>query len=71
MEKFYFKKTWFGMKLMIQDRHPSGNSAGAWNYFYRKATEVESYDLFLEMMSMKKDRKLINQMNNNNPELFI
>jgi hypothetical protein len=71
MEKFFFKKTLFGMKLMIQDRIPSAYSPGSWQIIYRKATEEESYDLFLEIMSMKKDRELIKQMKKNNPELFI
>lgn len=69
-EQFYFKKTLFGMKVMIMRSVPS-ESPGSFDLLWKAATEQEAQDLMLNINVAMAAKQRLNELRLNNPELFI
>jgi len=68
--KFYFKSTFLGMVLMVEDRKP-GLNVGEWKYFWRKATPQEASKFTYEIEISKHKLKSLKNMQEKFPQYFI
>jgi len=68
--EFYFKKTLFGMVLMVKDRKP-GNNIGEWNYFWRRASQSEASNFTTEIRIAKKEIESYREFKDKYPQYFI
>jgi len=68
--EFYFKKTLFGMVLMVKDRKP-GNWPGEWKYFWRRASQLEASNFTTETGIAKKEVESYREFKDKFPQYFI
>lgn len=69
MKKVYFKKTIFGMVLMVEDRKP--NDGFGFDNFWRRATEEECQKFLADTLLLEAQKEMIDTIKDSNPEFFL
>lgn len=70
MKNWYFKKTLFGMILMVKRKKPD-ITPGIWLYYWDKATEAESQEFSENVERLSIYKEIIDKVKDSNPEVLI